>query len=197
MTSKHLEMTQVMLSTSRHHIKCMVEVLSGQITPHILISQDLLAKYGFQSFENSIINPPGMTPNLEPSDLSDDDTINDSEHQAYFLEELRSDLEENETIDQAQPCPLPEALITIMMTMDKSIFHQQPLLNEKASKTIDKQLIEPLKLGFVKPTPVRTKYNSMIFLVPKKDIVGTNPNLIIKSLNSYFIDKSIEKVNHI
>ena len=39
---------------------------------------------------------------------------------------------------------------------------------------MDEQLTELLELGFIKPAPVGMKYNSMIFLILKKDIFG-NP----------------------
>ena len=59
LTLKCLGTMHITLSTTQHHIECLAEVFPSKMTPCILISQDLLAKYGLHSFESTLLNPIG------------------------------------------------------------------------------------------------------------------------------------------
>ncbi|KAJ1677118.1 hypothetical protein EV182_006837, partial [Spiromyces aspiralis] len=106
------------------------------------------------------------------ADTSNDAPDDDSDHRLQFLEELHAELTANRAIDPAVPCPLPEARVTIPTTTDQAFFRRQPPLPDTTAQIVDEEISELRDLGFIQPAPVGTKYNSMIFLVPKRDATG-------------------------
>ncbi|KAJ1918133.1 hypothetical protein H4219_002772 [Mycoemilia scoparia] len=113
-------------------LSLMAEILPGEMELPILISRDVLIRYGIEQFTRALLTLPGHTCTSENDNFTEQ-AEDDSKHREHFLVVLAIEIKRNQEIDPDLPCPIEEALVWIPTITDEPVFHWQPPFPEETA----------------------------------------------------------------
>ncbi|MGH8963711.1 MAG: dUTP diphosphatase, partial [Actinomycetes bacterium] len=173
MSVKRVGQFDLVLRTTRHRITVKADVLPGECGSPILVGRDVLARHRVEDLLSVLLDRDGeqLATTTEP-DVAELEAADDSAHRSDMMAALTSELTANTSLDESLACPLPEAVVTIPTTGSRKVFRSQPRFGEADSAKVDALVADLQARGFIRPAPPNCPYNSLIFLVPKKDAQG-------------------------
>ncbi|KAJ2101439.1 hypothetical protein GGI09_001757 [Coemansia sp. S100] len=119
--------TMIRVTTSRHDIQLEAEVFPGETNLPVFFGVKVINKYGPSSLLVVLADckdhpiAASATPDIEEQPVGDDSAFREE-----MLNKLRSCLRDNAVMDLAKPCPLPEAIVWILVNDDSCVYHHQP-----------------------------------------------------------------------
>ncbi|KAJ2608205.1 hypothetical protein H4S08_004538 [Coemansia sp. RSA 1365] len=164
---------ELTLCTSRHTISVRADVLPGECGLPILIGRDILARYCIDDLLSVLMDRDRkqLVTSME-ADVAELAAAENSSHRTDMLAALVAEIQANTSLDRLLACRLPEAVVTIPTMGSRKVYWSQPRFGEQDSAKVDALVADLNARGFIRPAPANCPYNSLIFLVPKKDAQG-------------------------
>ena len=187
----------VILQCGEIRIKTQLEVVKQLNGPEIFIGTDIISKLeipinGLPFKLDHDISEESHLDQIDPTvEISDDSQDITKEMLNTAMNEIQSELNNNENISPLEICPLPMAVVRLDTPKGKHTYKRQYQIAEKIKPAMQEVIDEWIAERVITRMKEPTQFNTPIFPIPKKDHTGEKtlcrPCMDFRALNDLII----------